>query len=270
VSQEGPAGKPGTPDTPLASKALERISDTTWMTHDQRLKLIEQMFGHHETRRITYGRTVVRPFAFALMAGSIMGIQAIADPRLAGSAWRWVMYAILVVLMSAAVSMELRDDPDLRARIRASIAGASVRGLTGLAAFLAGREGPALLDESDGHLAGESGHDPVSWTKVKEAAGFVVAGVRYRCSDWADAAWRPVDAVLRSRLLSGLFVAVPTIVAAVEVLSHKGTMTVLTSFGSIFGIGTALAGAIKAGRKYRDVEPPEPKARQARKGDRDT
>ena len=149
-------------------------------------------------------------------------------------------------------------------------AGFSVRGLTGLAAFLAGREGPALGVEWKAHLAGESGHDPVSWTKVKEAAGFVVAGVRYRCSDWADAAWRPVDAVLRSRLLSGLFVAVPTIVAAMEVLSHKGTMTVLTSFGSIFGIGTALAGAIKAGRKHRDVKPPEPKARQAKKGDRGT
>jgi hypothetical protein len=47
-------------------------------------------------------------------------------------------------------------------------------------------------------------------------------------------------------------------------------MTVLASFGSIFGVGTALAAVIKAGRKYREVEPPKPKARQARKDDRST
>ena len=155
-------------------------------------------------------------------------------------------------------------------RVRASVTGSSVRSLTSFAAVLAGREGPILHEEWKAHLAGESGRDAAGWAKLKQAAGFVKTGIRYRCSDWADAAWRPVDAVLRSRLLSGLFVAVPTIVATVEVLSHKGTMTVLTSFGSIFGIGTALAGATKAGRKYRDVEPPEPKARQARKGDRGT
>jgi len=157
-----------------------------------------------------------------------------------------------------------------RARVRASATGFSVRSLTGLAAFLAGREGPALLYESDGHLAGESGHDPLTWAKVKEAAGFVVAGVRYRGQDWADAAWKPADAVLRSRTLSNLLAAVPTIVVAVEVLTHKGTMTLLTSLGAIFGTWTFLAGLIKAGRWYRDVEPPEPKARQAKKGDRGT
>ena len=157
--------------------------------------------------------------------------------------------------------------PALLGRRRSAFAGFSVRSLTSLAAWLAGREGPVLRDESKSHLAGENGHDRVSWAKVSEAAGFVIAGVRYRGQNWAETAWRPADVVLRSRFLSGLFVAIPTIVAAAEVLTHKGTMTVLTSFGSIFGIGTALAGAIKAGRKYRDVEPPEPKARQASKDD---
>lgn len=100
---------------------------------------------------------------------------------------------------------------------------------------------------------------------MREALGFVVAGVRYRGQNWADAAWKPADALLRSRFLSGLFVVIPTIVVIIEVLTHKGTMTMLTSFGSIFAVGTMLAGAIKAGRKYRGVEPPEPKARQAKK-----
>jgi hypothetical protein len=154
---------------------------------------------------------------------------------------------------------------NLRARMRASVTGFSVRGLTGLAAFLAGREGLALLDESDGHLAGESGHDPLSWSKVKEAAGFIVAGVRYRCSDWADAGWRPADAVLRSRVLSNLFITIPTVADAVEVLRHEGTLGVLTSFGSIFTVGVMLYGLVKLGRWWRNVELPEPKARRAEK-----
>jgi hypothetical protein len=152
-----------------------------------------------------------------------------------------------------------------QAQAQSSMARFTVRGLTSLAALLAGREGPALRDEWRAHLAGESGHDPVSWSKVREAVGFVVAGLRDRGQGWRDAAWQPVDAVLRSRILSNLFVAVPTIVVAFEVLTHKGTMTLFTSLGSIFGTWTFLAGTIKAGRKYRDVEPPEPKARRARK-----
>jgi hypothetical protein len=41
-------------------------------------------------------------------------------------------------------------------------------------------------------------------------------------------------------------------------------MTLFTSFGSIFATGTFLSTMIKAGRKYRDVEPPKPKARRAK------
>jgi hypothetical protein len=141
----------------------------------------------------------------------------------------------------------------------------SVRSLTGLAAFIAGREGLALHGESDDHLAGNSGHDPVTWATVIEAAKWVVTGVRYRGQDWAEAAWKPAEAVLRSRALSSLFVSVPTIAVAVEVLIHKGTMTLFTSFGSIFATGAFLSGMIKAGRKYRGAEPPEPKPRQAKK-----
>ncbi len=147
-----------------------------------------------------------------------------------------------------------------------SLVAFSVRSLTDLAAFLAGRKnGPVLREEWRAHLAGESGHDPISCAKVREATGFVIAGLRDRGQDCADAAWKPVDAVLRSRTLSNLVVAVPTIVIAFEVLTHKGTMTLLTSLGSIFGAWFFLAGMIKAGRNYRDAEPPKPKARQAGK-----
>ncbi len=69
----------------------------------------------------------------------------------------------------------------------------SVRGLTGLAVLLAGRKRPALRAQWRAHLAGESGHDPVTRQKVREALGFVASAIRCRRSDAADAAWTPVD-----------------------------------------------------------------------------
>jgi hypothetical protein len=156
------------------------------------------------------------------------------------------------------------------AHVKVNLARFSVRSLTGLAVLLAGRQGPTLRAESASHLAGESGHDPVTRQKVKEALGFLITGAKYRCSNLHDAAWKPIDLVLGSRFMSGLFVAIPTVADTIEVWQHKGSMTVLTSFGSIFGVGTALAGAIKSGRKYRGIELPEPKANQARKDGQDT
>ena len=91
----------------------------------------------------------------------------------------------------------------------------SVRGLTDLAALLAGRKRPALRAEWRAHLAGESGHDLVTWQKVREALGFVASAVRCRCSDAAEAA---VDAVLKSRTLSNLFTLMPTALAALSLV----------------------------------------------------
>ena len=194
----------------------------------------------------------------ALMFGALLADIALMIAAILGSMpWHTVENLCALIFFPAlALSMLIVTVTVvvLAGRLPRTIAGFFARSLTGLAAFAAGRQGPALFAEWNAHLAGD-GHAPASWSKVRLAAGFGIAGARCRCSDWSDAAWRPADVVLRSRFLSGLFVAIPTIVAAAEVLSHKGTMTVLTSFGSIFGIGTSLAGAIKAGRKYRDVEP---------------
>ena len=82
----------------------------------------------------------------------------------------------------------------------------SVRSLTDLAVLLAGGGRPELRDEWQAHLAGESGHDPVTWPKVSQALGFVASAIRFRLADAADLAWRPADAVLGSRILSNLFV----------------------------------------------------------------
>jgi hypothetical protein len=136
--------------------------------------------------------------------------------------------------------------------------------LLDLAALLAGRNRPALTKEWHTHLAGESGHDPITRRKVKEALGFVASAIRCRCSDAADAAWTPVDAILISRKLSNLLVLGPTTMAAVFILRHAGTLGVVTSAESISAIGVALYGLVRVGRWWRNVKPPEPKARSVK------
>jgi hypothetical protein len=139
----------------------------------------------------------------------------------------------------------------------------SARGLTDLAAFLAGRKRQALRGEWHAHLAGESGHDPVTWQKVKDAGGFVYAAVQCRLADVTEAAWIPADAILKSRKLSNLLVFGPTAAAAVFILRHLGTLGVLTSAESIIAIGGGLYTLVRVGRWWRGVKPPEPKARRA-------
>jgi hypothetical protein len=149
-----------------------------------------------------------------------------------------------------------------RRRIRRYLAGFSAQALTDIAAILAGDKRAALREEWRSHLAGDSGHDPATWDKVKSALGFVVSAVRFRCSDAVDATWTPIDAVLRSRSLSNLFVLIPTAAAGCLVLHHEGTLGVIDSAESIIAIAATLYGLIRTGRWWRDVKPCEPKARR--------
>ena len=180
-----------------------------------------------------------------------------------GSRWRdaLVVVATVVSVMPALTKM-------LRARLAGRVANPYAkffaRELTALAALLAGRRRPALRAEWRAHLAGESGHDQVTWRKVKEASGFVASAIRCRCSDATDAAWAPADAVLKSRTLSNLFTLTPTALAALILFRHGGTIGLLGSAESVSAIYLMFYALVLAGRKYRKVKPPEPKARRAR------
>ena len=140
----------------------------------------------------------------------------------------------------------------------------SVSNLTGLAALLAGRGRLALRDEWRAHLAGESGHDPVTWRKVRQALGFVASAVQYRLADAADLAWRPADAVLCSRTLSNLFVWGPVALVLVAIVRHDGGFGLVADIQDPAALGAFLYGVIRTGRWYRDIKPPDPKARHAR------
>jgi hypothetical protein len=149
-------------------------------------------------------------------------------------------------------------------RVRAGLAGLSARGLTSLAALLAGRNRQDLREEWAAHLAGENGHDPASWQKAGQATGFLISALHFRCSDTADAAWIPADAILKSRVLSSLFVLIPTTAATFLILHHAGTLGVIKSAESITAIAAALYALIRTGRWWRNIKPPEPKARRAK------
>ena len=180
----------------------------------------------------------------------------------------WLLAALAVVIGAAAVLGEL--GPGLRAKLRAMAAGRianpyakfCVGRLTGVAARLAGRKRPRCRAEWHAHLAGESGHDPITWRKVREALGFVASALKYRLADTADAAWTPVDAILKSRTLSNLLVFGPTITAALFILHQAGKTGVVTSAGGILAVGGAPYTLVRTGRWWRNVKPPEPKARR--------
>jgi hypothetical protein len=139
----------------------------------------------------------------------------------------------------------------------------SPRRLTGAAVFLAGQKRSAVADEWRSHLSGLTSQGLASRGQTRAALGFLWAAVRYRLRDAVNLAWHSVDAVLRSRTLSNLFVMIPTLMAALCILRHLGTLGVLTSAESISAIGGGLYGLVRVGRWWRDVKPPEPKARSA-------
>jgi hypothetical protein len=144
------------------------------------------------------------------------------------------------------------------------LAKSSVTSLTNLAALLAGSSRPALRDEWRAHLAGKSGHDPVTWRKVREALGFVSSAAQYRLADAADLAWRPADAVLGSRTLSNLFVWGPVIVTLFAIVHHDGRFGLVADIQDPAEMGPFLYSVIRTGRWWRGIKPPEPKARRAR------
>lgn len=212
-------------------------------------------------------RFTIRPVAqlsgLIVSVGISTLIQRMLPPTFISTRpYSWV--GVIAVPISMSLAMFVIVNFLNYTRWRAVAAEHSIQSLAELAAFIAGRRRLGLRQEWAAHLAGDSGHDPVSWEKLKQAVGFLVSAVRYRCSDAADAAWTPVDAILKSRILSNLFVLLPTAAAGCLVLRHEGTLGVVTAAESIGAIGATLYGLIRTGRWWRNVKPPEPKAWSAK------
>jgi hypothetical protein len=138
----------------------------------------------------------------------------------------------------------------------------SARRITGFAARVAGSERMGAHEEWYAHLASQESR----WHGYKMAGGFLFAALRFRLADATDTAWTPVDAILKSRTLSNLLVLGLSSVAAIDVGQHEGRLGVVLGAESLIGIGGLVYGLIRVGRWYRDVKPPEPKARRIKNG----
>jgi hypothetical protein len=113
-------------------------------------------------------------------------------------------------------------------------------------------------------LVRENGTDLPSRRQAREAAGFVLAAVRYRLQDVTDLAWRPVDTLLESREMSNLTVVLATLVIVVFFL-RRGCLNDLANNLVNVAVVTSLAlGAIHGGRRYRGVKPPKRKPRRSK------
>jgi hypothetical protein len=134
--------------------------------------------------------------------------------------------------------------------------------LTRLAILIAGRRGDDVCWEWRSHLAGETGAGWPEGRQVREAAGFVLAAVRYRLYDLAELLWRPAEALLASRVLSGLFVLLPTLCVSVLFFVAGGLLGLAEHLEDVAVLWGAAFGLIQAGRHWRDVKPPEHKPRR--------
>ena len=144
------------------------------------------------------------------------------------------------------------------------LARVSPQKLTSFAVLIAGRERAALGTEWRSHLSGEVGTGLPADRQVREAAGFVMAALRYRVQDAADFAWRPVDAVLGSRHLSNLAVLLATVSMAVVFLRNGGLYNFAVNFQNVAAVWAAAYGLIRVGRWWRGVKPPKHEPRRER------
>ena len=151
-----------------------------------------------------------------------------------------------------------------KGRKRAQRARVSSQRLTGLAAFIAGHKRAVIGNEWRAHLSGETGAGLSADRLTREAAGFILAAIRFRVEDAADLAWRPVDAVLASRTLSNLMVLTVTLATAAIFARQGGVYGVADNLVGVGVVWGAAFGLIHYGREWRDVKPAERKPRRAK------
>lgn len=167
---------------------------------------------------------------------------------------------------SAEPPLSVANKPQGRVRrVRARRAAVTTQRLTDLAVLIAGERGDVLSDEWRSHLSGESGAGLPPRRQAREAAGFVLAAVRYRLQDVTDLAWRPVDTLLESRELSNLMVVLATLTIVVFFLHRGGVNGLADHLEQVAVVPTFALAMIHGGRRYRQVKPPERKPRRGKR-----
>lgn len=135
-----------------------------------------------------------------------------------------------------------------------------------LAVVIAGHKRTVVNEEWQSHIAGQTGHNIPLATQLRAALGFVRAAIRYRIQDAFDITLRPVDSVLKSRGVSGLFVVLATLAYVFSLMSDGGGTELSGTglrgnAGNIVAVASVAYGLIRAGRKWRATYPLQRKPR---------
>jgi hypothetical protein len=200
--------------------------------------------------------------AFTIPLVLAAGLSVEVDAEHGMKAYPPLAPVIVCVFAAVAVVDTVCSWQDYRRLRGAQKVTAPAQCLTRIAVLLAGSKRAALGTEWAAHLIGETGTALSRRRQARDALGFVASAARCRLADVSDAAWTPVDAILKSRKLSNLLVFGPTAMAAIFIFRHGGALGVVTSAEGISAIGGGLYALVRVGRWWRDVRPPEPKARR--------
>lgn len=143
-----------------------------------------------------------------------------------------------------------------------------VRGLTVLAAFLAGPRQAGGYDEWRAHLAGtpEEGRALSLAEQRRHAAGFLWAAIQWRTSDVARWAARPLDWVLStdSRVCAAVVVVVT--VAAIHLAVDNGLIEIWHNGQNLFAVGAGTWSGLMLLRRARGITPVPRQAVRGREG----
>jgi hypothetical protein len=135
--------------------------------------------------------------------------------------------------------------------------------LTGAAVILAGKNRRAVCDEWRSHLYGWPYRRLSQKEQAHAARAFLLTALRYRRQDAADLGWQAVDAVLKSRTLSNLFIWIPVLAAMLAVVHHDGLYGLIANAENLTALWGVPFAAIRVGRRCRRVKP-ERKRRPAK------
>ncbi|MFJ4990048.1 hypothetical protein ACIP9H_40410 [Streptomyces sp. NPDC088732] len=102
--------------------------------------------------------------------------------------------------------------------------------LTDLAVIVAGERRSGVADEWRAHLAGapEAGVVVGGFGRVVDAAGFVLAALRFRAHDVASPLWRPIDWLLVAKTRTNSAIAVCVGALVIYIQAHDGFHTLVT------------------------------------------
>jgi hypothetical protein len=162
------------------------------------------------------------------------------------------------------ISTRPGDDPAQSGPLRRLVEDAGVNAASSLAGWLAGSKHADYRLAWAADLCGDPQRGGLtSRERLRHAAGFVIAAARMRMRGVTDSVWRPADTLLASWHGSRLAMCLPVTIVLGLVMSHEGFYGLVGNADNLGVIAAFPYAAIKALRKYRQIDPPKRPERES-------